>query len=187
MARNKKYVEEEVIEKAMTLFWKKGYETTSMQELESQMGINKFSIYASFGNKNGVFLESLKCYKQQLNRILANLKASDKGLLGIKQYFYDFLEFSKEDNNWRGCLITNTAMELGDRVEPVVKEVLVGFMDDVKSTFAEALAKKGDIDEASVEEQADYLMVAMFGLASASKAFSQSQLHSYIEQTFKKV
>jgi len=50
MARKKEYREEEVIEKAMNLFWRNGYESTSMQMLEKEMGINKFSIYASFGS-----------------------------------------------------------------------------------------------------------------------------------------
>ena len=57
MARRKNYIEEEVIEKAMTLFWRNGYETTSMHMLEQEMGINKFSIYSSFGSKQGVFLQ----------------------------------------------------------------------------------------------------------------------------------
>ncbi|GAK75996.1 transcriptional regulator [Nonlabens ulvanivorans] len=54
MARKKEYIESEVIEKAMTLFWRNGYENTSMQMLEKEMGINKFSIYSSFGSKHGV-------------------------------------------------------------------------------------------------------------------------------------
>lgn len=64
MARKKEYIESEVIEKAMTLFWRNGYENTSMQMLEKEMGINKFSIYSSFGSKHGVFVESLKTYKK---------------------------------------------------------------------------------------------------------------------------
>ncbi|MBC7557159.1 MAG: TetR family transcriptional regulator, partial [Chryseobacterium sp.] len=47
MARKKKYIEEVVLEKAMNLFWKNGYEKTSMQMLEEEMGINKFSIYST--------------------------------------------------------------------------------------------------------------------------------------------
>jgi TetR/AcrR family transcriptional repressor of nem operon len=58
----------------MQLFWCNGYETTSMQMLEKEMGINKFSIYASFGNKHGLFIESLKCYKLKVSVILEKLK-----------------------------------------------------------------------------------------------------------------
>ena len=70
MARKKEYTENEVIEKAMALFWRNGFETTSMQMLEKEMGINKFSIYSSFGNKNGVLLESIKCYRKNMSKIL---------------------------------------------------------------------------------------------------------------------
>ncbi len=96
MARKKEYVEEEVIEKAMNLFWKNGYETTSMQMLEKEMGINKFSIYSSFGSKNGVLLESIKCYRKKLKVITDKLLNSNNGIKGIQEYFYDFLLFSKD-------------------------------------------------------------------------------------------
>ena len=52
MPREKQYKEEEVIEKAMGLFWKNGYRNTSLRMLSKEMGINQFSINASFGNKS---------------------------------------------------------------------------------------------------------------------------------------
>ena len=60
MARKKQYKEDEVIKKATAIFCKNGYEATSVRMLEKEMGINQFSIYASFKNKQGVFLESIK-------------------------------------------------------------------------------------------------------------------------------
>jgi len=51
MARKKMFDDNDVIEKATALFWQRGYENTSMSQLESAMGINKFSIYASFESK----------------------------------------------------------------------------------------------------------------------------------------
>lgn len=74
MARKKKYNEEEVVEKAMNIFWKNGYKATSMKMLEEEMGINKFSIYASFGSKNGLFIESLKQYKLRVNDTVLKFK-----------------------------------------------------------------------------------------------------------------
>jgi hypothetical protein len=73
MARNKQYNEQEVIEKRCLLFWRNGYQNTSVRMLE-EMGINQFSIYASFGNKHGVFVESLKCYKTKIYSIFENYK-----------------------------------------------------------------------------------------------------------------
>ncbi|WP_281988456.1 TetR/AcrR family transcriptional regulator [Aquimarina aggregata] len=184
MARKKEYIEEEVIEKAMNLFWQNGYETTSMQMLEKEMGINKFSIYSSFGSKTGVFLESIKCYKEKLREITDKLQVSSNGSVGLKQYFYDFVEFSKETNIAKGCLITNTANELGEDADPKIQEELTKFINTIRSLFANNLKQNSTQDDATLIEQADYLIVAMFGLSSASRVFNTKQLNNYIENTF---
>ena len=185
MARKKEYIEEEVIEKAMNLFWRNGYETTSMHMLEKEMGINKFSIYSSFGSKNGVFLESLKCYKQKLNLILQKLKDAPSGVAGIKQYFYDFIEFTRETEFGKGCLVTNTANEIGTDADENIKQVLTDFMDEVKQLFLNTLKVEENENTSVIEQQADFITIAMFGLSSATRIFTNKQLENYIENVFK--
>lgn len=187
MARKKEYLENEVVEKAMNLFWKNGYETTSMQMLEKEMGINKFSIYSSFGSKNGLFIESLKCYKSKLNQLIDKLKNSESGVNGIKKYFYDFIEFSKENDIFKGCLITNTANEIKPDSDETIKKLLADFTNDVKNIFALKLKSDDTKSETMIEEQADYLIIAMFGLSSATKVFNKNQLDHYIQNTFKNI
>jgi AcrR family transcriptional regulator len=63
MARKKEYQEDLVLEKAMHTFWANGFENTSLRILEKDMGINQFSIYSSFGSKQGLFIEVLKKHK----------------------------------------------------------------------------------------------------------------------------
>jgi len=185
MARKKEYIEEEVIEKAMNLFWRNGYETTSMHMLEKEMGINKFSIYSSFGSKNGVFLESLKCYKQKLNLILQKLKDAPSGVAGIKQYFYDFIEFTRETEFGKGCLVTNTANEIGTDADENIKQIITDFMDEVKQLFLNTLKVEENENTSVIEQQADFLTIAMFGLSSATRIFTNKQLENYIENVFK--
>ena len=185
MARKKAYTEEEVIEKAMNLFWRNGYETTSMQMLEKEMGINKFSIYASFGSKNGVFLESIKCYRERLGQITSKLKASSNGIEGLKQYFYDFIDFSRETTVGKGCLITNTANELSQDADPKIRKEVSKFTEEIRQLFINNLAQDLTKDAATVNEQGDYLIIAMVGLSSASRLFDKPQLRNYIENTFK--
>lgn len=187
MARKKEYNEDEVIEKAMHLFWRNGYETTSMQMLEKEMGINKFSIYASFKNKNGVFLESIKCYKKKLNEILIPLRNSTHGIEGLKQYFYNFIDFSKDIRNGKGCLITNAANELQEDADPEIKAELSKFTSEIRTHFAKALQQASNNDTLDIEKQADYFIISMFGLASASRVFQKAQLDNYIENIFKNI
>lgn len=185
MARKKEYSEAKVIEKAMDLFWKNGYESTSMQLLEREMGINKFSIYSSFGSKSGVFLESIKCYKKKLSEITDKLHGSKNGIVGIKQYFYDFLKFSQKDKDMRGCLITNTANELSDTSDSKIKVQLSKFTEYIRDLFEKNLRYETNMPEEMIQEKADYYIVSMFGLSSASKIFSENQLHIFIENIFK--
>ena len=187
MARKKEYIEEEVIEKAMNLFWKNGYETTSMQMLEKEMGINKFSIYASFGSKNGLLIESINCYKKKLNKLVIKLQSSSNGVEGIKDYFYDFIAFTKETEFGKGCLVTNTANELTETADDKIKIVLENFTNEIKETFLKVLRKDTTKRETTVKEQGDFLIIAMFGLSSATRLFNESQLKNYIENTFKNI
>ncbi|MCK0473838.1 TetR/AcrR family transcriptional regulator [Halalkalibacter sp. APA_J-10(15)] len=64
MARNRKFDEKVVLKKVMELFWKQGYEKTSMQELVDHMGIHRKSIYDTFGDKRSLFSASLTFYEE---------------------------------------------------------------------------------------------------------------------------
>ncbi len=188
MARKKEYIEDEVIEKAMELFWRNGYETTSVRMLEKEMGINQFSIYASFGNKKGVFIKSLACYKGKAKLELINkLQKSTDGINAIKQYFYDFIKFSKESSINKGCLITNTVNELGEKADQEITSEIVSFATNVKDLFIEKLESNPKKTTETIRKQANYLMVSLQGLSVASKMFDQEQLDDFIENTFKNI
>lgn len=62
MGRPKGYERDTVVEKAQALFWAKGWEATSLHDLEAATGLNKFSLYAEFGSKRGLFLACLEAY-----------------------------------------------------------------------------------------------------------------------------
>ena len=187
MARTKKYNEQEVTEKAMNLFWKNGYANTSMQMLEKEMGINKFSIYSSFGNKDGLFLKSLDCYKSRLFVLINKLVNSSEGKPAIKKYFYDFVEFTRDRNYGKGCLVTNTANEIGMDSEEKIPQTLKGFTEEIKQVFADKLKLEGKYDAQKIEKQADYLLISMFGLSSATRIFTEDQLEHYIEHIFRNI
>jgi len=186
MSRKKEYVEEEVIEKAMNLFWIKGYENTSMQMLEKEMGINKFSIYSSFGSKKGLFIESLKLYREKVGKITKELEKSSAGVLAIKQYFYQFLKLSAGKGFSKGCLITNTINEIDNETDIKIVRQVESFRDDIRQVFLNKLMLENGENLKIEEEKADYLIISMIGLSSASKIYIDNQLENYIENTFKR-
>ncbi|MBC8755754.1 TetR/AcrR family transcriptional regulator [Kordia sp. YSTF-M3] len=184
MARQKQYIEAEVIEKAMGLFWRNGYENTSMQMLEKEMGINKFSIYASFGSKHGVFLESLKSYKKKISSIFEKLQNSTKGAEAIKEFFYDSVDVCHKPGNHSGCLLTNTYNEFIESNDQVIKEQMTTFMADLKTIFIEKLSGNTNKDKQTIQKQANFLLLAKHGLAAASRVNNPKEIEDYIEMTF---
>ena len=186
MARKKQYNEEDVIEKAMYLFWRNGYENTSVRMLEKEMGINQFSIYASFGNKHGVFVESLKEYRKRNAAIFNKLSASKNGLDDIKQFFYDSIQ--KTNNlDYKGCLVTNTYNEFVESEDEEIKNQMIDFMVALKQIFIEKLKMDTTKDEETVLKQANYLLLAKHGLAAAARVNNEQEMNDYIEMTFNNI
>ena len=187
MARQKQYNEEEVIEKAMRLFWRYGYDNTSVRMLEKEMGINQFSIYAGFGSKHGVFLESLKCYNKKTNDIFETLKNSNNGVEDIKEFFYNSIKNSGFKDNQKGCFVTNTYNEFAESEDVVIKEKVTGFMNNLKEIFIEKLKMDPSKNEETVVKQANYLVLAKHGLAAAARVNTEEEIKDYIEMTFKNI
>ncbi|WP_338731468.1 TetR/AcrR family transcriptional regulator [Mangrovimonas cancribranchiae] len=185
MARKKEYNEDLVLEKAMNLFWRNGYEMTSMQMLEKEMGINKFSIYSSFGSKEGLLEASIKCYREKLDRLLQKMIDSNTGTEAIKQYFIDSLEFSQENKDFKGCFVGNTSTEIKDCDMPKIKKLLKANKTKLKTIFTDKLREENRFTEEEIEYKADYLLIAKFGFSAATKVFSQKQLNNYLNQIFK--
>lgn len=187
MARRKEYVEGEIAERAMHLFWKKGYGGTTVRELEKQMGVNQFSIYACFKSKQGLLREAISIYEKQIHLVLLKPLEGSKGDLNdIKAFFYKFVDFvrNKEDRTGKGCLMINTIQELGKEDEIVKKEIM-GFIIGIKAIFVEVLTKalsNGYIKpELDVERYANYLVGVLQGLSTAGKHFSKTELEDFIE------
>ena len=116
----------------MNLFWKNVYEKTSMQMLEKEIGINKFSIQARFGNKHGVFIESLKYYKSKTKLLFDLFKNGFNGVEDNKQFFYESVRSSGKEDNQKGCFVTNTQNEFLEIEDSVMTEQMTSFRNILK-------------------------------------------------------
>ncbi len=107
MGRKKEYNRAEVLEKAMELFWHKGYEGTHLQELVEVTGLNRFGLYKEFGGKAGLFDEAMDLYLGQLSNTAKPLSREPRGMGNILAY-YDEL---KMDLFLHGCFLANSLTE----------------------------------------------------------------------------
>lgn len=113
MPWEKQFDQGEVLSKAMEVFWVRGYEATSMQDLVDTTGVNRASLYATFGDKHALFLSALKLYDEKMRRrLLANLESGGRPRGAIRQLFLAFIRPVAENGSNRGCFLTNTALEL---------------------------------------------------------------------------
>ncbi|EDP96152.1 TetR/AcrR family transcriptional regulator [Kordia algicida OT-1] len=187
MARKKEYDEDLVVDKAMRLFWRNGYESTTMQMLEKEMGINKFSIYSSFGNKRGLFLKSLENYHKKVNFIFEEFKNSNNGISDIKTFFYDSVNICNVEGNEKGCFVTNTYNEFAKSNDEFIQKQMNSFMDNLKELFIEKLKMDKTKNADLILKQANFLLLAKHGLAAASKVNTQDEITDYIEMIFQNI
>lgn len=186
MPRRKNYDETQVALKAMDLFWSQGYSTTTTRMLEQSMGINLFSIYASFQNKEGVLLASIKHYQNLVrNKLLIDLVQGSQDLAGIEQFFYAFLRFTQKGQHYRGCLMINTANELGQNMAEAIAQEIMTFSQEIMTAFNNALSKQND--PVQTQQKVNYLFVALQGMVLSAKMVDTAQIKDYIEMTFQKL
>jgi TetR/AcrR family transcriptional repressor of nem operon len=113
MPRVKQFSEEEVLQKAVEVFWKKGFSATSMQELVEGMGINRASIYDTFGCKEALFERALKLYREEsISRIRAFLFSYHPVQKGMEKLFEKAIDNAHQDPDSKGCFVVNTTTEL---------------------------------------------------------------------------
>jgi AcrR family transcriptional regulator len=114
MARHARYDRQTALEKAVCLFWEKGYHGSSMKQVEQALDMRPGSIYATFGNKDGLFSEALAAYAEQGGRELAvHLKGFDSIVEGLQDYLRA-IAYSCCDENAapsRACMIVKTLLE----------------------------------------------------------------------------
>lgn len=133
MARSRIYDEDLATERAMTLFWRKGYEPTSITDLTEAMGINKGSLYHSFGSKQNLFHTVFLKYNNDYRRETLNRMAQNPDpLAAIDDLFAEMVAQSLNDTEKKGCFVINTALELeahSPEVQAMVREGLAEFED----------------------------------------------------------
>ncbi|MCX4759815.1 TetR/AcrR family transcriptional regulator [Streptomyces sp. NBC_01275] len=114
MARTKEFDPDTALRAALELFWRRGYEATSMADLVEHLGIGRASIYATFGNKHDLYLKALDRYGETYDPVLLHeLSQPGPALPGVRAVVRRFAATATDDTRRTlGCLVTNTAAEL---------------------------------------------------------------------------
>lgn len=149
MARPIEFDKQKVLNKAMEVFWRRGFEATSLRDLEEATALHRGSLYAAFGSKRDLFFQALSAYEQEFSKIQKILDEAPSALEGIENHMIRVMEESLQDNIGYGCFMGNTALELTAHDREIVDRVRQMFQQ-VESIFSNALLraqKNGELSE----------------------------------------
>ena len=189
MPRPKSFDEDAVLDQAVQLFWERGYEGTSLADLEAHLGLGRQSLYNTFGDKQTLFLKALERYRSHVgDQRLAELNAPGAGLDAIRVFFRASVESLTAPGKRRACLVANTIVERGSQ-DPDALLRCNHARDGLERAFRRALAQgksRGELpDGLDVEATAALLIIQTYGLSVLAKTgASAGELEAAVEALF---
>jgi TetR/AcrR family transcriptional repressor of nem operon len=179
MARQKEFNRDEVLHKAMEVFWRRGYEGASIEDLVQHMGINRQSMYDTFGDKHALFLQALDRYREiESRRVFEILDRPGSVKKNVRLLFEEVVERALSEEGRRGCFVGNAMSELSGRC----KETAIRTCKSIASaekTFQRALMRGTEQGEFRVRDTravARFLYCVLQGLVLTAKASPDRKL-----------
>jgi len=174
MGRPLEFNPDYALEAAMQLFWRKGYESSSLQDLLGTMGLSKSSFYQTFNSKHALFQQCIQHYRQTLtDEMQAQLQETGSGKTFITTLFHNVSNETTGPDARRGCLLMNTASEFAQS-DPEISELVSNSIEQLTKIFEQAIQQaqqQGDISpDNDSQALATYLVSSMSGLRNMVKA-----------------
>jgi TetR/AcrR family transcriptional repressor of nem operon len=152
---------DDVLERALGMFWERGYRATTTRELEKTLGIRQSSIYNAFGSKRELLLQAMDRYESRLEQELFAVLMTGDGYEALRMFFGEMVEWIHR-NDYRGCLVVNLmATEVAD---PVLLERMTAYRRKIRSGMTMALGRVEGLLEADRTAQSEMLTAAVLGL-----------------------
>ncbi|PGM28220.1 TetR family transcriptional regulator [Bacillus cereus] len=177
MARTREFDEDQVLDAAMQLFWEKGYEATSLSDLTSRMGIQRPSIYSTFGDKKELFEAALRRYTMSRASDIRNRLQSHSSVKeAFSIFFADVVNEEYAGDLSKGCFCINTMVELAphdERFEILTREHQMYLAVIFQETIERGI-QSGELEvNTDVKSLAQALIVALIGLTVIMKSRPQ--------------
>ena len=141
MARAKSFDQDEVLDKAVILFWKKGYNATSANDLVRELGLSRSSLYDTYGDKRTLFIKSLNRYRSEIvSKTIKMIDNSTDIKKTLKDIFTHICEQDLTAKIPKGCFMVNSAVELSTSDSEIAK-IVEQNQKDIEYSFETALLK----------------------------------------------
>jgi len=179
MVRTKQFDRHAVLDEAMEVFWERGYHATSIQDLVDRLGVNRQSLYDTYGGKDPLFLAALDRYREIRGLPLRRLLERDGPVLEtLREFFHNAVNAMLNDNA-RGCFMVNTVAEMAGH-DQAVTQVCSANARQLEGAFSGLLVRAQQAGEISSERSplqlARFLLNTMNGLSVTAKATRDRKL-----------
>ncbi|GAA0410365.1 TetR/AcrR family transcriptional regulator [Cocleimonas flava] len=181
--RKRTFDKDEALDKAMRVFWKNGYSGTSLSDLTTELGINKPSLYAAFGNKEKLFEAALERYLSEYASPLSQTLSEGEAIPvkdALRAYIYKIIEIQAGDENPGGCFFVKSHCESGGVGFPddmsALMEKKQAMHEEMISNFLQQKIAEGQFtEEANLKEITGYLMAVIYGLSVHARTGKSKQ------------
>jgi len=162
---------EDVLGRALEVFWKQGYGATTTRQLESALELKQSSIYNTFGSKRGLLDAALDRYEALTEvELLRPLEQSNGGLAAIESFFITLHHWITHEGR-RGCMLINMMAEDGGKTEAFTERTR-NYRSRVRSAFHKTLSQsneKGEMTDGNIDSRSDLLVNLVLGLNIAAR------------------
>lgn len=121
MARHREFDENQVLERALEVFWRRGYASTSVEDLTAATGLGRGSLYGAFGGKEALFITCLRRYMQGSQEAVRQALRHPDPRQAITTLFTEMIARYGDPNSPSGCLHTNTVLENASLSEAITR------------------------------------------------------------------
>ncbi|GAB7524566.1 TetR/AcrR family transcriptional regulator [Paraburkholderia sp. 2C] len=173
MGRRREFDEDKALEAALSVFWEKGYEGASFDDLSKATGVARPGLYAAFGNKEALFLKAVDLYESRYLGFMSDALAEPTSRKVVERILQGCAALHTRDSNHPGCLGLNGALACSEEAEPIRVEL-------VERRAASQLAlrrrlelaqREGDLPQsAKCAVLASFVMAVSQGMAVQAKA-----------------
>jgi AcrR family transcriptional regulator len=189
MGRPREFDATRAIDKALQVFWRNGYEGASIAELTSAMGINPPSLYAAFGNKEGLFRKALDRYAEQRTKFWNQAFEAPTARGVVEHLLRESANFLTEARNPPGCLFVRGALSCSEAAIAIQRELAARrAAGEVKlRERLEIATKDGEMPpELDPADYARYIMTVMEGMSvRAASGAARKELHKVADMALR--
>lgn len=179
MAGVKQFDQTDVLERAMTVFWQRGYEATSIRDLTEATGLGRGSLYGAFGDKEGLFLAVLDHYEQSIQAQLSECLENPDPKVAIASLFEQMVARMSTGVYPAGCLNTNTTLESpsrSDRINRTVAERLGKIESSIYEVLLQAQTQGSLPVGTDIRALSRFFLAISQGIAVLNRTFADPSI-----------